>query len=139
VVLDGVPLGKPADAAEARQMLVALRGRAHQVVTGVAVVRRGEDIALTGHACTDILMRDYGDDEIEAYIAGGDPLDKAGGYAIQHPGFRPVERIEGCYCNVVGLPLWTVRGLLARAVPALPPRRPDEAYERCTICPLRSS
>jgi predicted house-cleaning NTP pyrophosphatase (Maf/HAM1 superfamily) len=58
-------------------------------------------------------MRDYSDAEIEAYVASGDPLDKAGGYAIQHPDFRPVARIEGCYSNVVGLPLCQVKQALA--------------------------
>ncbi len=135
VVLDGRPLGKPADAEEARQMLRALRGRAHEVVTGVAVVSP-EHAARVDHARTLVYMRCYTDSEIEVYIASGDPFDKAGAYAIQHPEFRPVARIEGCYCNVVGLPLWTVRRLLAAAAPSLPVPRPDTVFPRCSACPL---
>ncbi len=133
VVLDGMPLGKPADAEEARDMLRALRGRAHEVVTGVAVV--GAAIH-ADHAVTRVVMRPYTDAEIEGYVATGDPFDKAGAYAIQHAGFRPVARIDGCYCNVMGLPLWTVRALLARAAPDLPTCPPNAIFDRCRTCPL---
>ncbi len=109
----GRVLGKPADADEARAMLRALRGRAHRVCTGLTLWQRGE--AVTELTQTTVVMRDYSDDEIEAYIATGDPFDKAGSYAIQHPLFRPVARIEGCYTNVVGLPVCRVRTLLAGA------------------------
>jgi MAF protein len=138
VVLDGRPLGKPADAEEARQMLRALRGRAHEVVTGVAVMAPG-GVARTAHAVTRVVMRCYTDAEMEEYIASGDPFDKAGAYAIQHPVFRPVARVEGCYCNVVGLPLWTVRRLLAEVAPGLAVPRPDTVFPRCAICPLAAS
>ena len=134
VVHDGVPLGKPADAEEARRMLRDLRGRPHEVVTSVAVVAGGHAVAV--HATTLVHMRAYTDAEIERYIAGGDPFDKAGAYAIQHADFRPVARIEGCYCNVIGLPLWTVRALLAGRAPALVTRQPSQTYERCAACPL---
>lgn len=134
VVLDGRSLGKPAHADEARQMLRALRGRAHTVVTGVAVVAPGREH--TAHATTSVVMRCYSDAEIETYIASGDPFDKAGAYAIQHREFRPAARIEGCYCNVVGLPLWTVRRLLAAVAPGIPVARPDTALPRCATCPL---
>jgi septum formation protein len=138
VVLDGRPLGKPASPEEARQMLRALRGRAHEVVTGVAVIARG-GVTRTAHAVTRVVMRCYSDAEMEEYIASGDPFDKAGAYAIQHPGFQPVARVEGCYCNVVGLPLWTVRRLLAEAAPGLSVPRPDTAFPRCACCPLAAS
>lgn len=108
---DGEILGKPSSIQEARAMLQRLRGRAHQVVTAVTVLagqREYHDCAIT-----TVFMRHYDDDEIEAYIASGDPFDKAGGYAIQHPTFRPVARIEGSYTNVVGLPLEVVHALLA--------------------------
>lgn len=111
VVLDGRVLMKPADCPEAAGMLRALRGREHRVVTGVSA--DGE----SGWRATSVLMRPYSDGEIDAYIATGDPMDKAGAYAIQHPVFRPVERIEGCYCNVVGLPLGLVRDLLGLDAP----------------------
>ncbi|MPZ99518.1 MAG: septum formation protein Maf [Dehalococcoidia bacterium] len=131
VVLDGRILGKPADASEARSTLRALRDRGHEVVTGVAVVC-GER-AVADHARTAVWMRDYSDEEIEAYVTSGDPMDKAGAYAIQHPDFAPVARIEGCECSVVGLPLWTVRRLL-RAAGGIEAGEPT--LERCRACPL---
>lgn len=102
---EGLILGKPADAAEARQMLKRLRGRTHQVYTAIAVLRLGSPAMLTDLCCTDVPMRTYSEAEMDVYIASGDPLDKAGAYAIQHPGFHPVEGLQGCYANVVGLPL----------------------------------
>jgi MAF protein len=103
VVVDGETLGKPADRETARQMLARLRGRAHQVVSGV-VLRRG-DMAWAAVVSTRVVMRTYADAEVEAYIGRGEPFDKAGGYAVQDQTFRPVERLDGCYLNVVGLPL----------------------------------
>ena len=138
VVLDGVPLGKPETVEAARRMLRALRGRLHEVVTGVAAVLTEDLRSDADYASTAVHMRPYTDAEIESYIAGGDPFDKAGAYAIQHPGFRPVERIEGCYCNVMGLPLWTVRQLLARITPTLATSPPDHALDRCRTCPCRT-
>jgi septum formation protein len=135
VVLDDRPLGKPADAREARAMLRGLRARPHEVVTGLAVVAPDGTVR-TAHAATQVHMRAYDDDEIEAYIASGDPFDKAGAYAIQHPDFRPVARVEGCYCNVIGLPLWTARRLLAATAPGLATRPPDRTWQRCAACPL---
>jgi MAF protein len=111
VVDRGLILNKPADAAEARWMLTRLRGRRHRVITGVALAFPGRRVRIE-HVVSGVLMRDYSDAEIEASITSGDPFDKAGGYAIQHPGFRPVEAFEGCYCNVVGLPLWTTLAML---------------------------
>jgi septum formation protein len=105
VAVDGDILGKPADAAEADSMLRRLRGRTHQVYTGLAVLRVGDQTLHSEITATDVCMRNYLQEEIWAYIATGDPLDKAGAYAIQHSGFRPVAGLEGCYANVVGLPL----------------------------------
>jgi len=113
VVHDGTILGKPRDAGEARDMLSRLRGGKHTVVTGVAVLSGGT--YHTGHAATTVTMRRYSDDEIAAYIASGDALDKAGAYGIQDPYFRPAERVDGCYLNVVGLPLCTLAGMLREA------------------------
>jgi MAF protein len=98
-------LGKPLHQEEAMRMLQDLRGRTHQVYTSVAVLRAGDDLPATDLATTDVPMREYKVEEIQAYIATGDPFDKAGGYAIQHTGFNPVEKLSGCYANVVGLPL----------------------------------
>jgi septum formation protein len=108
----GVILGKPEDAQEAFQMLSALRGRVHQVHTAVAVHDPADGRLHTDLASTDVPMRAYTDDEIQAYIATGDPFDKAGSYAIQHPGFKPVDSLGGCYANVVGLPLCHLERLL---------------------------
>lgn len=105
VVDEDAILGKPADAAEAASMLRGLRGHTHQVYTGLAVCRSRADHLLTDLCVTDVPMRHYPDEEMEAYVASGDPLDKAGAYAIQHPQFHPVENIAGCFASVMGLPL----------------------------------
>lgn len=105
-VVDGfLILGKPADESEAQTMLRSLRGRTHQVFTGLAVLRV-EDGELRSQVCISCVpMRAYTDAEMLAYIASGDPLDKAGAYAIQHAGFQPVSDFQGCQANVMGLPL----------------------------------
>ncbi|MGB7337865.1 MAG: Maf family nucleotide pyrophosphatase, partial [Phototrophicaceae bacterium] len=110
---NGEILGKPANADEARAMLKRLRNRPHIVCTAFTL-KRGR-YQVTEYARTLVYMRDYSDAEIDAYIATGDPFDKAGSYAIQHEGFHPVERIEGSYSNVVGLPADEVRSELIRA------------------------
>ncbi|HEY3344523.1 MAG TPA: Maf family protein [Anaerolineaceae bacterium] len=113
-VVDGETiLGKPAGDADAIRMLTALRGRVHQVLTGVAVLRRSDGLLLKEVCLTDVRMRPYTDAEIRDYVASGDPLDKAGAYAIQHPAFHPVESLQGCYPSVMGLPLCRVTHLLA--------------------------
>lgn len=105
-VADGnMILGKPESPQEAARVLRSLRGRTHQVFTGLAVYRPADDALLVDIAMTDVPMREYTDQEIEDYIATGDPFDKAGSYAIQHPEFRPVSQMSGCYANVMGLPL----------------------------------
>lgn len=106
IVVDGDELlGKPADAAEVRRMLKQLRSRSHQVYTGIAMVDTETGRTFDDVCRTDVLMRDYSDAEIDVYIATGDPLDKAGAYAIQHSGFHPVEGLTGCFASVMGLPL----------------------------------
>jgi len=106
-------LGKPADSSEAAAMLRALRGRAHTVYSAVTVAAHGREPE-TELAATRLHMRSYNDAEIAAYVASGDPFDKAGGYAIQHAGFHPVSEIEGCYASVMGLPLCHLTRLLCR-------------------------
>lgn len=127
VVLDGRPLGKPATREEARAMLRALRGRHHEVVTAVALlgVPCGRELGET--VTSQVLMRPYDDDEIDAYVATGEPDDKAGAYAVQGIGGRLVTRIEGCYTNVVGLPLRTTAELLRAfgLAPLEPPAEPN--------------
>lgn len=100
---NGAILGKPADAAHAASMLGRLSGHVHQVYTGLAI-QSGEQL-LREAACTQVAMRPLTAADIAAYVASGEPLDKAGGYGIQGLGARFIERIAGCYYNVVGLPL----------------------------------
>jgi len=108
-VVDGESiLGKPTGPEDAVRMLRQLRGRTHQVHTAISVMRPQTGQMITDLCITDVRMRDYSDDEIDAYVASGDPLDKAGAYAIQHAGFHPVEGIHGCYPSVMGLPLCRV-------------------------------
>ena len=106
VALDDSILGKPENASDAARMLRLLRGRSHRVFTGVAVAAGSRQRVQTAE--TVVWMREYSDAEIESYVATGDPLDKAAAYAIQHPNFHPVARIDGCYANVMGLPLCRV-------------------------------
>jgi len=106
IVVDGdALLGKPEDEADARRILKQLRGRTHQVYTGIAIVNSGTGEYFNSVCRTDVPMRDYSDEEIEAYLFTGDPMDKAGAYGIQHPGFDPVSELRGCYASVMGLPL----------------------------------
>ena len=112
-VVDGPDiLGKPGDSAEATAMLRRLRGHAHQVYTGIAVFRPGDGLLVKDLCVTDVPMREYSDEEIDAYVQTGDPLDKAGAYAIQHPGFQPVARMAGCFASVMGLPVCHVIRLM---------------------------
>lgn len=135
IIDDGDVLEKPADAVEARAMLERLRGRGHVVCTAVTLLRVAQDQApwqYTEVRRTDVHMRDYSDAEIDAYIASGDPFDKAGGYAIQSESFHPVAQIVGCYSNVVGLPTCVVLRALSQA--GMLPVRGDAACDdpRCT-------
>jgi MAF protein len=133
---DGV-LGKPAGPRQAEAFLLRLRGRVHRVITGVCLLRSPAGTERTQTAVTSVRMRAYSDAEIAAYAAGGDGLDKAGAYAIQDAAFHPVESIDGCYPNVVGLPLCRVYALLESA--GEPPARPlpegCRAGGRCGFLP----
>lgn len=117
-------------------MLRRLRGRYHAVYSAITVSDRTGK-ASTELAKTRLTMRSYSESELEAYVASGDPLDKAGAYAIQHRGFHPVSRIEGCYASVMGLPLCHLTGCLRRR--GCPPTAevPDacQSYtgHRCTV------
>lgn len=103
VVLDGQILGKPQDAADARQMLSALSGRRHEVLTGICL-RRGAGL-IRDWATTAVWFSTMSGQEIDAYVASGEPSDKAGAYAIQGRASKFIEKIDGCYFNVVGLPV----------------------------------
>jgi nucleoside triphosphate pyrophosphatase len=112
VVDAGEILGKPLDNQDAVRMLKRLRGHTHQVYTGLALLRVSDGYTLSDLSVTDVLMRAYSDEEIDAYVQTGDPLDKAGAYAIQHPRFQPVENLDGCFASVMGLPLCRLAYLL---------------------------
>jgi 23S rRNA (uracil1939-C5)-methyltransferase len=138
VVLEGRPIGKPADNEEARQMLRELRGTRHQVTTGVTVIDAASGRQLTASLTSAIAMRDFSDEEMEASIATGTPLDKAGAYAIQDEVFRPAQLVEGCYTNVVGLPLCRLMEMLEELGYPLPSSWAMlELAERRTECPFQ--
>jgi septum formation protein len=127
VVVDGQPLGKPVDADDARRTLRLLRGRAHEVITGLAVLDAERGRRETSAVVTTVVMGHYDDTAIEAYVASGGPQDKAGSYAIQDVPDGWVTALVGSYTNVVGLPLAETRQLLeAFGVPL----RPVSAEER---------
>lgn len=105
VVYRGEIMGKPADPAEAAFMLQRLRGRKHRVFSGLAVLDPCSQEGITQLVETVVWMGNYSDNEIARYVASGEPMDKAGAYAIQDRDFHPVERVEGCYASVMGLPL----------------------------------
>jgi septum formation protein len=131
VTLDGHLLGKPADPKDASMMLRRLRDRPHQVYSGVTVCppneRRCEPSSVV--VGSTVWMRHYTDDEIEAYVASEDPLDKAGAYAIQNASFHPVARMQGCYASVMGMPLCALTDLLIE-IDIVPP---IEAARACAI------
>ncbi len=113
VVLDGRVFGKPADEEEARAMLGQLAGRTHTVYTGLALVDGSSNREAAEAEATAVTMRPLGEEEIASYVATGEPLDKAGAYAVQGRGALLVERVDGDYFNVVGLPLYRLSKMLA--------------------------
>ena len=145
---DGRILNKPQDADETRKMLRALREGEHQVITAIAVIPPGDNPnPIVDHEITVGRMRAYTDEEIEDYIATGDPFDKAGAYGIQHPEFRPVAELNGCYLNVVGLPLCLLDRLLTQAGTwassphsgeSRNPSVPDPRDGHCAYCAQRT-
>ena len=137
VALNGDILEKPAGRAEATEMLRALRGREHTVLTGVTVLDAASRHRLSTSKATTVLMRAYSDDELEAYVASGEPMDKAGAYAIQDETFRPAQRVEGCYLNVVGFPLCEVVRLLSDMGVRADLRHDWEVPAQCWDCTLR--
>lgn len=112
VVSGGQVLGKPADAGDAVEMLRRLQGRSHEVYTGVALVDAGGGKVLIDHSRTRVYFKPLGDPEIFKYVSTGEPLDKAGAYAVQGLAAMFVSRLEGCYTNVVGLPLARLSDML---------------------------
>lgn len=115
VLLGNEILGKPRDKEHAVELLKALRNRWHHVITGMVVCTHyeGKTLMQSASCVTPVLMRNYSDAEITAYVATGDSMDKAGGYGIQNATFQPTRQIDGCYFNVVGMPLCTLTELMA--------------------------
>ena len=114
VALDGTVMGKPRTSDDARQMLEKLSGRTHNVITGVALVRLPDVERREFTEITQVHFAALSDEEIVKYLSSGEPFDKAGSYAIQGAAGRFIPRIDGCYFNVVGLPLaWLCRELAA--------------------------
>jgi septum formation protein len=115
-------LGKPSSPSEAVEILERLRGRLHQVFTAIALIKAGDEAGPINQVCTTgVYMRNYSDEEIQHYVASGDPMDKAGAYAIQNRGFDPVEHLDGCFTNVMGLPLCYLYRALEKLGESLPP------------------
>jgi septum formation protein len=112
VVIDGRQLGKPRDEDDARAMLRLLSGRTHTVITGLAVIDAKSSAVKSTLVRTKVRFKPLTDEDIEAYIATGDPMDKAGAYGIQGRAAAFIEGIEGCYSNVVGLPLSELMDIL---------------------------
>jgi MAF protein len=137
VVSRGQLLGKPEDADEAVRMLRDLRDQPHTVYSGVAVWHAARRRMLAELAQSDVWMRNYSDEEMRAYVSSGDPLDKAGAYAIQHPGFDPVARVEGCWLNVMGLPLCHLTRALEQTGLVVPANVPGacQAFNQ-RACPI---
>jgi septum formation protein len=111
VIVDGEVLGKPNDRADAVRMLRLLSGRGHEVTTALSLIAPGT-LAETRASTTKVFFRELAEDEIQQYVAGGEPMDKAGAYAIQGGALRWTDRIEGEFSNVVGLPLSLVTDML---------------------------
>ena len=125
--------GKPGDEETATAMLRALRGKPHLVVTGIAVVSASG--AASDISASDVTLAELSDETIAAYVASGRPLDKAGAYAIQDEDVPTVSAFDGCYCSVMGLPLWRLRTLLATA--GVVAHEPHHTLPRCAGCPER--
>jgi len=136
VIGAGRILGKPLTGEVATQMLAELRGKKHHVATGLVLLRSADvEKPIWQSAVVSVVrMREYSDDELWGYVATGEPLDKAGAYAIQGLGGKLVAQVEGCYYNVVGLPLCEVRSALLGAGVEVAPF-PAGGY--CAYCPLR--
>jgi nucleoside triphosphate pyrophosphatase len=137
-VVDGDEiLGKPSDPDAAIRMLRQLRGRVHEVYTALAVLESESGRLVNDLCVTRVPMRRYTDGEIRDYVDSGDPMDKAGAYAIQHAGFNPVDNLSGCYASVMGLPLChltrTLRKLGIFTQVEIPPRCQEELNYDCRV------
>lgn len=114
VVDDGAVIGKPAGEEDAGRILRNLKGKTHQVLSGIALYKPGVGEPQIDVICSEVVMREYTESEIQAYIASGDPMDKAGAYAIQNLEFNPAPDFQDCFANVMGLPLCHLAVLLRK-------------------------
>ena len=134
VTLDGRIYGKPADSQDAVSVLGELRNKTHTVVTAVAVVNIDAGMSSVIHEATQVTMRDYTDDEIATFVATGNPMDKAGSYALQDPGFHPGAEVSGCYTSAIGMPLCRVSELLMANNITVAPSADRGNPEHCLHC-----
>ena len=141
IVVDGKGLlGKPEDPDDARRMLKQLRGRTHRVYTGIALLGSSTGQPFSDVCCTNVPMRTYSDDEIDEYLKSGDPMDKAGAYAIQHADFHPVTDLKGCFASVMGLPLCHLAVGLKQLFFDIPSGLPDRCQRSLGYsCPIYQS
>lgn len=128
VIINGEVLNKPKDTAHAREMLLKLSGKTHQVITGFSIVCEAENRKYTSFCQTDVVFRALSHDELEWYIHTSEPYDKAGGYAIQGLGSFMIEKVSGSYTNVVGLPVCEVMDYLYKARIIAPVNGPDGSF-----------
>jgi septum formation protein len=140
VTLGGKILGKPVDSSDAVKILLSLRGRVHQVFTAISIRISGTNISVDDLCITNVSMREYSLDEVSRYIQSGDPMDKAGAYAIQNQDFHPVRDFAGCKASVMGLPLCHLTRNLAKLIPF----NTEETAHQCQVqlrydCPISNS
>ena len=136
VVLGEDVLGKPSTSSDATEMLKSLRGRTHRVVTGVVLVEEVSGRCSYRVNSSDVEIRMITDEEIEEYVVSGEPFDKAGGYAVQDPSFKPAVSVRGCYLNVVGLPMCDVVELIEEVGINVSLSTGWEPPKDCLDCPL---
>ena len=141
VVLDDRIMGKPINAEHAVEMLKLLRGIRHSVYTAMALTSGINCRVVTQVTSTKVWMRNYSDEEIFTYVSSGDCMDKAGAYAIQDSEFSPVNKIDGCYMSVVGLPICDLIQLLNSTglLGKVGLKMMSEDFDQCTYCPLSES
>jgi len=138
VVFKNQVLNKPEDSIEAKKMLKSLRGKIHVVITGITVLDSKSNRYLSMSKSTSVTMREYDNSEIDAYIEHGNPFDKAGSYAIQDTSFKPVHKIEGCYLNVVGLPICEIPPIMSELGTTIHIKPNWIGLAQCYNCPLKS-
>ncbi len=132
-------LGKPIDAADAKNILGRLKNRTHQVLSGIAVYQLETGKIRSNMVLTEVRMRNYTETEVQEYVNSGDPFDKAGAYAIQSDSFNPAPDFEGCFANVMGLPLCHLSLLLKKENLEIDSRVADRCQESIHYqCPVYS-